>query len=144
MFDNAYNSLLIALSILFIVIICLSIGISLIIIAVTNSNILQDNKKNLFVMKALGYKDREINNIISKIYTYILFFVYFVSLIPVYFCTIYALNFIFSTNEIFVPSTFKLWEIPIGILLLFIVYYVNKIISFNIIKKLNLSSELKK
>ena len=128
---------------IYIIIIFASI-MALVIIAVIASIVVEENKKTISLMKVMGYKNKQISNIVLNIYTPFIIVAYILS-IPL---TIEILKKIVSALvgdiEVTIPITIDPMLAIIGLIGLLIAYYVALYMAKKSLNKIPLSMALKR
>ncbi len=125
------------------VVVVIAVIISLITIGVISNIIIKKSSKTISIMKVLGYKDREIKNITTSAFKWIIVIVYF-STIPIIEKLIQV---IIEKATSGLDFTFVIdigWKFSLyGFLVLLFVYFVSANFAYRAIKKIDLSESLK-
>lgn len=101
------------------------IGILLgcLIIGITTNILVQDNRKNLILMRAMGYTNQEINNSCLKIYTPFIILGFLFSIPNSFLIMNLMFNEVAKSASISYPVKFDILSIIISLLVTIVVYY---------------------
>lgn len=121
------------------IVIVFSAFMSLVIISVIANIIVEENKKVISLMKVIGYKNNEINNMVLNIYTPFVIISYFLS-IPV---IVNLLKLIVNNMDMAIPISLSFTNVLIGLGFLLIGYYIAISLSKKVLNKIPLSLVLK-
>ena len=128
---------------IYIVILFASI-MSFIIILVIANIIVEENKKTISLMKVMGYKNKEISNVVLNIYTPVIIISYLLS-IPIMIKFLEKVMSVLSNDtELSIPITLSYQKALLGLVLLLVVYYIALGICKKVLNKVSLSYALKR
>lgn len=146
-FIEAVNEYSILSSIAIVYVVIVASIISIVTIVTTYIIIINANKKQIYVMKILGYSPKEINNMIFGYYKWIVIVVYIISYpLSIHFIN-YYLNLILSLiPDITYPIVVKynIYVFLIGLIYIYVIYYISTKLTIRKINKENLSESIKK
>ncbi len=125
------------------VMISIAAGLSLIIMILIANIVIEENDGHIAVLKVLGYHDKEISNLILTMYLPFVLLAYLLS-IPI---TRWGMDMIMaviaSKLPFSIPTTFGLHQILIGLLIVFMTYYLSLLLSKAGLRKISLQEALK-
>ncbi len=118
--------------------------ISILTLSVITAIIIRRNKKTISVMKVLGYTDKEVNQMIISPYKWVILFVYIGS-IPIFEFIIQQIvnSALKDIDGLVIDINIKFSSTIIGLIAVFVIYFVSLTISKRSIKKITLSESLK-
>lgn len=118
--------------------------LALIIILVIANIIVEENKKTISLMKVMGYKNKEISQIVLNIYTPFVVVAYILSIPVMKFILKKIIESLTSDMSLAIPIEFSLIKAGIGLIGLLIGYYIAIFISRRALNKVPLSVALKR
>ncbi len=118
--------------------------ISILTLSVITAIIIGRNKKTISIMKVLGYTDKEVNQMIISPYKWIILFVYIGS-IPIFEFIIQQIvnSALKDIDGAVIDINIKFSSTVIGLIAVFVIYFISLSISKRSIKKVALSESLK-
>lgn len=126
------------------VIIAFSGLMSFIIITVIANIVIEENKKNISVMKVLGYNDKTISSIVLNIYTPFIIVSYLIS-IPIMISILkLVVSLLTESMEYSLPISISLPKAALGLIVLLVGYYISIYITKKNLNKIPLSESLKR
>ena len=126
------------------VLVMIGIGIGIIVIYMITSMTVEESESNITMLKVLGYTDKEITKMIFSGYKYLILLIYIPS-IPVilYFCKLQFLEEANSLNML-IHARIQPDSIALGLLFIFLSYYIAMWASKKPIQKISMIESLKK
>jgi putative ABC transport system permease protein len=118
--------------------------LALIVILVIANVIIEENKKTISLMKVMGYKNKEISQIVLNIYTPFVIISYLLAIPVMKEILSFIVKVLTKDIDIAIPIELSLTKALIGLLGLLIAYYTAIIISKNTLNKVPLSVALKR
>ncbi len=129
--------------VLYIVVVFAAI-MSFIIMLVVANIVVEENRKNISLMKVLGYKNKQIGSIVLNIYTPFILISYLIA-IPVMIKIVKELLEIFADDlEMAIPITISFSQVLIGMFAILGAYYMGMAISRRVLNKITLAEALKR
>jgi len=126
------------------IIIAFAAVMAFVIILVIASIIVEENKKTISLMKVMGYKNKEVSNIVLNIYTPFVIIAYLLS-IPAMKSLLKAIvNALVADTEITIPITLSFTDAMIGLIALLFAYYIAISVSRKTLNKVPLAVALKR
>ncbi|MCR8613017.1 MAG: ABC transporter permease [Mycoplasma sp.] len=112
----------------------LSISIAIIFIVILGTMMVDSNKKNISVLKVLGYRDKEIRNIFIKSFLPSLIIGMLVA-IPIVFATLFTMQIaIMSFGAVLIPLSMVGWEIITSAVIVMIAFIIIFVLSIRQLK----------
>lgn len=117
---------------------------ALIIVLVIANIVVEENKKNISLMKVLGYKNKQISNIILKIYTPFIILAYLISVPTMVIILKTIIKNITKNIDIYIPIEASLEHVSLGLVGLLIAYSIGVNVSRRVLNKISLAIALKR
>lgn len=116
---------------------------SFIIIAVIASIIVEENKKTISLMKVMGYRNKEVSNIVLNIYTPFVILAYLLSIPAMIHLLEKIVDALIADTEITIPITLSFQHAMIGLVGLLLAYYIAIALAKRVLNKVPLAVALK-
>ncbi|MFV0246394.1 MAG: ABC transporter permease [Mycoplasmatales bacterium] len=105
--------------------------------------IIESNKKQISVMKVLGYSNKEIKNMTIGIYKYVLILIYIISLPLLLFLIQSILNYATRDLGLMIRIGVNIPYLILGFFIILFVYLLSSFLSYRSIKKISLAQSIK-
>lgn len=126
------------------VVIGFSSFMALIIVLVVANIVVEENKKNISLMKVLGYKNKEISSIILRIYTPFIIFAYLIS-VPIMVKILESIVALISKDiDLFIPIEVSMIHVAFGLVGMLTAYFIGVSVSKRVLNKIPLAIALKR
>jgi len=126
------------------VIIAFAALMAFLIMLVIANVIVEENRKNISLMKVLGYKNKEIGDIILNIYTPFIIFAYLISIPAMVYLIRYILDILADDIGFIIPVSISFFQGFVGLIAILIAYYLGIGFSKRVLNKISLSEALKR
>ncbi len=129
--------------VIYVIIIFAAIMAFIIMLVIANV-VVEENKKNISLMKVLGYKNKEIGAIVLNIYTPFIIVSYILSVPAMVYLVKYLLDRYAGDIGFVIPVEISLVQTGIGLIALLVAYYLGIGVSKRVLNKISLSEALKR
>ncbi|URM52980.1 ABC transporter permease [Mycoplasma sp. SG1] len=131
---NSFWKVITSIIYLIILIVVISLFLGLIIMAITTNSIMIESRKQIVLLKAFGYNDKEILKTSAGYYIFLVIIAFVLSCFLTIFLSQYLFYVFFASKNLYIPFSFQWWVLIVGFILLLVIYYVNKLIAWKINK----------
>ncbi len=128
---------------LYVVIIFAAIMVFIIVLIIANI-VIEENRRTIALMKAIGYKKKEINSIVLNMYTPFIIVSYLLSIPAMIYILKYIVSILTKDIEFAIPISISYIKAFIGLVVLLVGYYIAMFISKKTLNRIPLAVSLKR